>query len=84
MRRKELDPQTDKENFINVYWGDHYPSCEKCREVDLEKSATFANACAEGSPLLAEEMIKRQRHLQQEKERAVRAWAKKAGVFKDA
>ena len=83
MRRLAHD-QNGKPFFKQISWSDHRHSCAKCQSVDLQRSATFALACAEGSPLLAEELVKMQMPAQQEKERVVREWAKKAGVFKDA
>jgi hypothetical protein len=56
--------------------------CEQCKGVDLAKPATFAMACAEGSPLLMEELVKIQAPAEREKKEKVREWAKKAGVFK--
>ena len=84
MRRRLSEKKEGKYVYANIYWNDHAPQCEKCRSVDLDKSATFINACGEGAPLLAEECVKHQRPLQAEKDRQVREWAKKAGVFKDA
>lgn len=69
-------------NEITRSWGDHWPSCERCREVSLEKSATFANACAEGSPLLMEELTKRQAPVEKQKRKEVEDWAKARGTFK--
>lgn len=68
--------------FETVTWGDHYPGCVKCREVDLDKSSSFVNACAQGSVLINEEMVKRQYPIVAAKRAEVLAWAKKAGVFK--
>jgi len=65
-----------------VTWGDHWPGCEECRAVEIERSATFANACAQGSPLLIEELAKRQAPVATQKRKEVEEWAKKAGVFK--
>ena len=67
---------------VTVRWIDHYPACDKCRNVNTAKSATFALACAEGSPLLMEHLVNLQRPAQKEKEREVKEWAKRAGVFK--
>lgn len=66
---------------VIVTWGDHWPGCDKCREVVIEKSATFANACAQGSPLLMEELAKRQAPAESAKRKAVEEWATKAGTF---
>jgi hypothetical protein len=68
--------------YKNVVWADHYPGCEKCRGVDLEKTASYVNACAEGSPLLMEELTKRQSPIVRQKAQEVKDWARKAGVFK--
>ena len=50
--------------------------------VDIERTATIANVCEEGAPLLEEKLVDIQRPAQKEKAEAVRQWAKKAGVFK--
>lgn len=68
--------------FTNIYWSDHASVCAKCRDVDVEQSATFVHACAEGSPLLMEELVKRQAPTVRASQAEVREWAKKAGVFK--
>lgn len=68
--------------YETVTWGGHSAFCEKCRGVDLENSATFINACAEGSPLLMEKLVALQAPFEAEKKRRVLEWAKKAGVFK--
>lgn len=68
--------------FGQRFWGDHWPACEECRTVDLDKSASLANACAEGAPLLMEELAKRQAPVVRKKAAEVKEWAKKAGVFK--
>lgn len=68
--------------YTQIFWLDHKPACAKCREVDIERSATFANACAQGSVLLAEELAKRQAPIVKKKAAEVREWAKKTGVFK--
>ena len=39
---------------INLSWSDHRVTCAKCMTVDLDRSATLALACAEGSPLAME------------------------------
>lgn len=70
-----------KPAYRQVYWNDHWPSCEKCREVDLEKSASFVKACATGSQLINEEMIKRQAPVVRQKRKEEREWAQRAGVF---
>jgi hypothetical protein len=71
--------------YEQVSWGDHYAACAKCREVDLEKPASFVNACGyPGAALLNEELTRRQAPVVREKMAAVREWARKAGVFKGA
>lgn len=70
-----------KDEETIVTWGDHWPNCDKCREVSLEKSATFSNVCAQGAPLLSEELTKRQAPIVKAKTQAVKEWAGKAGVF---
>ena len=65
-----------------VNWGDHWPGCDKCRTVTIDKPATLANACAQGSPLLMEELAKRQAPEVKKQAAEVKAWAEKAGTFK--
>lgn len=84
MRRIDHNPKTGKPFFTVVTWNDHRSQCAKCQEVILNQTASFALACAEGSPLLMEHLTKEQIPAQREKEKAVREWAKKTGVFKDA
>lgn len=69
-------------DIINVTWNSHSCNCDKCRRVDLDKSATFASACVLGSKLVMEELVARQRPAQTEKTKAIETWAKNAGVFK--
>ena len=83
MRFKERD-NFGKERIVQVSWSDHTGQCERCSRVNLAKSATYTEACPTGSQLLMERLIAEQRPAQQEKERQVREWAKKTGVFKDA
>lgn len=64
-----------------ITWGDHWPGYDKCREVSIEKSATFANVCAQGAPLLSKELVKRQAPAVKKKRSEVLGWAQKAGVF---
>lgn len=66
---------------VIVKWGDHWPACEHCRTVDIDRSATFANACAQGSPLLMEELANRQAPVVRQKSAENKEWAKKAGTF---
>ena len=73
-----------KPYFKTITWSDHRACCAKCELVDLERTASFVLACAEGSPLLLEHTIRLQAPAQRERESKVREWAKKAGVFKDA
>jgi hypothetical protein len=68
--------------YVQIYWGDHWPGCEKFRSVNLGKSASFVNACVMGSQLLNEEMIKQRAPIVAKEADEVRAWAKRAGVFK--
>lgn len=70
--------------YEHIVWGDHYYGCEKCREVDLDKPASFVAACPLGSRLINEELIKRQAPVVRENAQKVREWARKAGVFKGA
>ena len=84
MRRVNHDPVSGKPFFETISWSDHRHGCEKCQSVDVERTATFVNACAEGSPLLMEYSASLQAPAQKEKEKTVREWAKRAGVFKDA
>lgn len=71
-----------KHVYVNVTWGDHHPGCPRCREVDLSTPPSFVKACAQGSALIAEEMMKRQAPINRANAEKVRAWAKEAGVFK--
>ena len=82
MRMKSGEKSDGTPEFVNVTWSDHRIKCAKCQTVDIERTATIANACAEGAPLLAEKLVDIQRPAQKEKAEAVRQWAKKAGVFK--
>ena len=81
MKRTKLN-EHGKEVTVIVLWGDHWPGCAKCREVSFEKTASFVNACAEGSALLSEELVKRQAPVEAKKKAEVLDWAKRAGVFK--
>ena len=81
MRRKIRDQQ-GKEILVTVTWEDHEAHCTKCQQVILDKTATYALACAEGSPLLAEKAVELQRPAETERKRKVLEWAKAAGVFK--
>lgn len=67
---------------VNVRWSDHAPGCAACREVNIEQSITFPKACAEGSPLLMEELVRREAPNVRKNAKAVREWAEKTGVFK--
>lgn len=71
-----------REQVVLVSWGDHQAGCAKCMEVDPIKSATFANACAQGSPLLMEALVDRQRPVEKDRAERVKAWAKETGAFK--
>lgn len=67
-----------------VTWSDHYPGCSKCREVDLDKPATFVNACGfPCSALLGEEMKKRAAPIAAKKAAEIKAWATEAGFKTD-
>lgn len=69
-------------DFREELWGDHRPLCKSgCQEVDIERSATFVRACAEGSALLMEELKKRQAPVVREKAKQVEKWAQQTGVF---
>lgn len=74
--------KNEKNDLVDVTWSDHAPGCAKCREVDLDRPASFAAACAQGSALLQEEMIRRQAPVVRQKSAEVRKWAEKTGVFK--
>ena len=84
MRRVDRDNITGKPFFVSITWSDHIAKCKACQAVDVTRTATFTRACAEGSPLLMEKLARDAIPAQREKEQAVRAWAKRAGVFKDA
>lgn len=74
--------QSGREQVVQVSWGDHRAGCAKCMDVDLAKSATFANACAQGSPLLMEALVNLQRPAEKQKADQVKDWAKSTGAFK--
>lgn len=81
MKRIQYDSNGLKLKAINVFWKEHSFGCEKCRQVNLNKSATFSLSCAEGGPLLMEELKKRvlpEIKARQEKELE---FAIRAGVF---
>jgi hypothetical protein len=40
----KLDPKT-----IEAVWADHVLTCERCAQVDVDKSVTLKHACPEGS-----------------------------------
>ena len=80
--RRIIEYEAGKPVYKNVYWSDHRHDCRKCERVDVEKSTTFTLACAEGSPLLSEFLIDKQRPVEKQKAAEVLAWAKEAGVFK--
>ena len=67
---------------VTVTWSDHRSECAKCQEVDIDKSATFVCACAEGSPLLMEHLVELRRPEGKRRAKEVLEWAKAAGVFK--
>lgn len=66
---------------VILTWSDHVPGCPSCRMVDIEKSATFANACVLGSQLLLEKLAQMQAPIESEKRKAVEKWAEDAGTF---
>lgn len=77
--------KTAEKEFKEVIWGDHWPGCEKCRTVDLDKPSTLAYACAHpGAALLMEELTKRQAPVVAQSRKEVREWARRAGCFKGA
>jgi hypothetical protein len=76
-----LDPK-GRNVMKEVLWGDHFPACVQCREVNLGASSSFVHACGEGAALLMEELAKRQAPIVAQKNKEVRDWARKAGVFK--
>lgn len=51
---------------IEVTWGGHQGTCDRCNGVDLGRPATFAQACAQGALLLREEWLRRQPKRQRE------------------
>lgn len=67
---------------VIVTWSDHLEVCKRCRDVEIEKSATFVKACVLGSNLLLEELAKRAAPAIKAKQEEVREQAEKAGVFK--
>lgn len=64
-----------------ISWGDHWPGCASCRSVNIDKSATFVNACAQGSPLLMEEMAKQRAPIAREGAQINKQWARDRGTF---
>lgn len=82
MRRIKKYAEDGKPEYVQIVWSDHIMGCGKCRGVDVMKPASFVNACAEGSQLLMEELVKIRAPVQKKKAEEVRAWAKAAGVFK--
>lgn len=74
--------ENGKPIYVVLKWVDHHHSCRFCMNVETAKTATWINACALGSALLAEQAIEMQRPAQKEKEQKVFEWAKAAGVFK--
>jgi hypothetical protein len=83
MKLKKVD-EDGRTVLVDVSWGDHSPGCKKCRRVDLEKSASFVDACAMGSKLIAEEMAKRQAPVVAQKRAEVKKWAREAGFAVDS
>lgn len=76
MKRKDADG-----NIVNVSWNGHRSNCQKCVRVDIERSATFVLTCAEGGPLLAEELSIRALPQRNAKAAAELEYAIHAGVF---
>lgn len=66
---------------VEIRWSDHRPGCAKCREVEIDSSATFSRSCAQGGVLLMEELKKRQAPVERAQRRAVEKWAEEAGTF---
>ena len=69
---------------VKVFWSDHRQGCEKCQAVDIEHTATVANVCAIGAPLLNEELAKLRAPVIKQRNKDIAAWASKAGVFPTA
>lgn len=82
MKLDQQDPNSDEVIKVVVTWNGHRYECMTCRDVDIEKSATYGQACVLGSKLIMEELVNRQRPTQAQKNKEVEEWAKKAGVFK--
>lgn len=80
MKFKTEEKIAGKTVLKEIFWGDHAPACERCREVDLQRPATFVHACAcPGAQLLDEVLRKRQAPVVRENAKQVREWAEKAG-----
>ena len=76
--------RTGQAPYHRSIWSDHRHSCEKCQAVDIERTATIANVCAIGAPLLNEELAKLRAPVVKQKNKEVADWADKAGVFPTA
>jgi len=74
--------EAGKPVYVTVTWGQHIVGCSRCGNVDIDKTSTWVNACAQGSALLAEKAREIHRPVQKKKAAEVLEWAKKAGVFK--
>ena len=81
MKRTQLDNRGQIINTQIFTWNSHRGNCAKCIRVDIEKSKSFALTCAEGGPLLMEELKKRAMPQRIEKEQAELEYAIHAGVF---
>jgi len=66
---------------LEIKWGDHFPGCEKCRLLALNKPATFAQSCAQGAPLIMEHLAKVAAPEAAAKRKAVEEWAKERKTF---
>lgn len=64
-----------------VVWADHTRDCRKCCEVDVSSPRTFSLCCAQGAPLLMEELAKRQAPIESAKRKENEKWAQERGTF---
>lgn len=80
--RRIIRDHAGRKVTVTVRWKDHRADCAKCQQVDESRTATFVLACAEGSPLLMEHLVKLRRPEVKRKQKEVLEWAKAAGVFK--
>jgi hypothetical protein len=70
----KLDPKT-----IEAVWADHLRTCERCAQVNVDKSVTLSHACPEGAQYVkvilrkkADPQLAAQRHADREQEKAAR------------